>query len=949
MKLQWFHALLRQDPAFFDIYDVGGLANALNPAANKYRRGLGRKFGEGIQFLTTGILGFAYAFYEEWRVSLVVSALCPLIAFFAVGVIKMNQTKTARSSEAYASAGSVAYSTVSGIKTVLSLNAAPTMIEKYKEATAEAFRLSTEPLIKQGFVTGMMLGSFILLYMVLTLYGTYLIYNDVMESGCDPSSSVLDNDTCRSSGANVFGAMLGIAFAGQAISQVGSFLETFGEARVAAGQAITAINRKPGEPEEKIYHIEEEKDDDERSVGSHSSDHMVETPEGRIKAILPAYEIDSMSTEGLKPEFVKGELTFDGVEFFYPTRPGQMVLKDLSIVIPAGKTTAFVGPSGGGKSTVVKLLERFYDPAAGSVKLDGTDVKEINVKHLRSMIGYVGQEPGLFATTIGKNIAYGCTGCSQKQIEEAAKLANAHNFIMELPDGYDTLVGDKGSQLSGGQKQRIAIARVLVGDPKILLLDEATSALDTESELVVQEALENIISTTKLTTVIIAHRLSTIRNADNIAVVSGGTIVETGTHDELINSESYYKKLVEAQSQTATKSSVVETDVQAQTESQRGLMKDSDLVDKDRTPVIAFRNVKFSYPTRPGRTVLERFKLKVYKGETIGLCGISGGGKSTVMGLIERFYDPNEGSIEYYGENLKDLNVKWYRDQIGYVGQEPTLFDATIAENIAFGAPGVTREEIIEAAKQANAYDFIMKFPEDFDTPLSGGAGTQLSGGQKQRVAIARALVKNPQILLLDEATSALDNESERIVQEALDKLMESQDRTCIVIAHRLSTIRNASRIAFIGDGRVKEIGSHDELMEKSNGKYKRLIESQGRKASSVMLRSEKSSSEKKKKKGKDDGEETEDEAEDDFAAQIEKEELSAFNVARARKIASPETLYLLFGSLGALMVGAVYPMWGVLFAGKCDVFNFYEPFLGLKSHKIRNSLFAFTFPCRDN
>merc|ERR1712174_86311 len=196
---------------------------------------------------------------------------------------------------------------------------------------------------------------------------------------------------------------------------------------------------------------------------------------------------------------------------------------------------------------------------------------------------------------------------------------------------------------------------------------------------------------------------------------------------------------------------------------------------------------------------------------------------------------------EYYGEDIKDLNVKWYRDQIGYVGQEPTLFDATIAQNIAYGAPGATREEIIEAAKQANAFDFIMKFPQDFDTPLSGGAGTQLSGGQKQRVAIARALVKKPEILLLDEATSALDNESERIVQEALDKLMESKDCTCIIIAHRLSTIRNANRIAFIGDGCVKEIGSHDELMEKSNGKYKRLVESQGRKAPTLTHGFEKS------------------------------------------------------------------------------------------------------------
>jgi len=926
LRLKWFHALLRQDQAFFDVYDVGALANSVNPAANRYRRGVGRKFGEGIQFFTTGIGGIAFALYQEWRVALTILAFLPAIAYFAMGVVEINQNKSVRSSAAYSRAGGVAYSTVSGIKTVLSLNAGPTMIEKYKEATAEAFLLATQPLIRQGFVNGMMLGSFLCLYIILTLYGTYNIYQDVMKTGCDPSGGVPNNDTCSSSGMSVFGAMLGIAFAGQAISQVGTFLELFTAARVAAGQAIMAINRKPGQPEEKIYHVDEEKDDeDDRSISSsrHSSNYMIETPEGRVKAILPAYEIDSVSTEGLKPESVKGQLTFDGVEFFYPTRPGQTVLKDLSIDIPAGKTIAFVGPSGGGKSTVVKLLERFYDPTAGCVKLDNTDIKKINVKHLRSMVGYVGQEPTLFATTIGKNIAYGCPNSSQKQIEEAAKQANAHNFIMQLPNGYDTHFGDKGSQLSGGQKQRIAIARVLVGDPKLLLLDEATSALDTESELVVQEALENIISTTKRTTVIIAHRLSTIRNADIIAVVMGGTIIEKGTHDELINSESYYKKLVDAQSRTASlkrKSSVVQVDAQGQTESQRGFMTVPDqVVGKYTTPMIVFRNVSFSYPTRPSKTILDRFKLKIYKGETIGLCGISGGGKSTVMGLIERFYDPKDGSVEYCGEDIKDLNVKWYRDQIGYVGQEPTLFDATIAENIAYGALGATREEIIEAAKQANAFDFIMKFPEGFDTPLSGGAGTQLSGGQKQRVAIARALVKKPEILLLDEATSALDNESERIVQEALDKLMESKDRTCIVIAHRLSTIRNASRIAFIGDGRVKEIGPHHELMERPNGKYKRLVESQGRTASTLMLGLEAASSSKKKNKnGKENDEE--DESQEDFKTQAENEELSAFNLARARQMASPEALYLLIGSLGALVVGGIFPMWGLLFAETMDI-----------------------------
>lgn len=931
LRKKWFKALLRQDQAFFDVHDVGGIANSVNPSVNKYRRGLGRKLGEGIEFFSCTIFGFIYAMYEEWRVALVVLSFSPAVVVFALGVVKLNQTKTSRAQQCYSKAGSVAYSTVSGIKTVLSLNAAPTMIEQYKEATQDAFNSATRMLVKQGIVNGSMMGAFLFMYVILTLYGVYTIYQDVIESGCDPSTAVFNNESCESSGPRVLGAMFGIAFAGQGISQVGNALEIFSSARVAAGEAMTAINRTPGHPEEKIYHVEEEgkkgEEDDESVTSSrHSgSSFMIESPEGRIKAILPPYEIDSMTEEGVKPESIKGKLSFEEVEFRYPTRPGQTVLQDLSVDIPAGKTFAFVGPSGGGKSTVVKLLERFYDPTAGSVKLDGIDLKDINVKYLRSMIGYVGQEPALFATTIGKNIGYGLPDCTQEQIEEAAKQANAHDFIMQLPDGYDTDVGDKGSQLSGGQKQRIAIARVLISDPKILLLDEATSALDSQSELVVQEALEKIIKTKKRTTVIIAHRLSTIRNADTIAVVMGGKIVEKGKHDKLMKKETYYKKLVESQGQTAMakrNSSIVQT-VDGQTESQRGFEKvPAELVDMDGKPLFVFRNVNFTYPTRPSKMILDRFKLKIYKGETIGLCGISGGGKSTVMGLIERFYDPDSGSIEYYGEDLKDLNVKWYRDQIGYVGQEPLLFEATIAENIAYGAPGATREEIIEAAKQANAYDFIMKFPQDFDTPLSGGAGTELSGGQKQRVAIARAIVKQPPVLLLDEATSALDNESERIVQEALNELMESRDRTCIVIAHRLSTIRNSDRIAFIGDGRVKEIGSHDELMEKKNGKYKRLVESQGRTASTLANGFDSSSKKKKKKKNDTDTEETDTVVY--WEDEILTKESNSFNISRARRLAAPDAWHMLVGALGALMAGSVFPSWGIMFAETIELL--YQP-----------------------
>ena len=393
--------------------------------------------------------------------------------------------------------------------------------------------------------------------------------------------------------------------------------------------------------------------------------------------------------------------------------------------------------SGSGKSTVVAMLERFYDPKSGSIELDGVNIKELNVSHLRSSIGYVGQEPTLFATSIRANIQYGNPEATFEQIQEAARLANAHDFISAFSDGYDTQVGDKGSQLSGGQKQRIAIARVLVGKPRILILDEATSALDSESELVVQDALDNILESQKITTVIVAHRLSTIRGCDIINVLVNGVIVESGTHEALMSKQGYYSQLVIKQDGTGSgveSRTSSATDLQKLAESESPSVPITSLNQSPFSPYshISFKNVTFSYPTRPKKIVFDEFNLDIERGSTVALVGPSGGGKSTTVGLIERFYDPLSGTVEYEGIDIKTLNVHWYRDQIGYVGQEPTLFNDTIANNIAYGAPSATRAEIEYAAKQANAFDFITEFSDGFDT-LVGERGAQLSGGQKQR------------------------------------------------------------------------------------------------------------------------------------------------------------------------------------------------------------------------
>lgn len=262
----------------------------------------------------------------------------------------------------------------------------------------------------------------------------------------------------------------------------------------------------------------------------------------------------------------------------------------------------------------------------------------------------------------------------------------------------------------------------------------------------VQEALDNLLGKGNRTTIVIAHRLSTIRNADMIAVVKNGRVVETGTHDELLAIPgSEYGKLVEAQAPKRSTNSSMNT-----SESVLALNEKMVAEEITGTAQITFHDVHFHYPTRPKVQIFKGLNLQIKSGETVAIVGPSGGGKSTVVQMIERFYDPIEGSVMYEGVDIRDLNIKWYRDQIGFVGQEPTLFNTTIGQNIKYGYPDATQSEVEEAAKQANAHNFIMGFPNGYDTEVGENA-TQISGGQKQRIAIARAIIKKPKILILDE------------------------------------------------------------------------------------------------------------------------------------------------------------------------------------------------------
>ena len=485
-------AVLRQNIGYFDKLGAGEITTRITADTNLVQDGISEKIALTLTAGSTFLTAFVIAFVKYWKLTLILSStVFAIVAVMAGGslfIIKYNK----QSLESYALGGSVAEEVISSIRNATAFSTQDKLARQYYKHLKEAEKW------------GMKLGI-ALAIMIAGMMG--IIYLNYGLSFWQGSRYLVDGKMTLS---DVLTIMLSIMIGAFSLGQVAPNAQAFTTSIAAAAKIYNTIDR--------------------------------------VSPLNPSND------EGEKIEHVKGTIELRNIKHIYPSRAEVVVMDDVNLVVPAGKTTALVGASGSGKSTIVGLVERFYNPVGGSVYLDGHDVRTLNLRWLRQQISLVSQEPTLFGTTIRGNIKHGLIGTEQELASEevqnelvinAAKMANAHDFVTSLPEGYETHVGERGFLLSGGQKQRIAIARAMVSDPRILLLDEATSALDTKSEGVVQAALD--VAAKGRTTITIAHRLSTIKTADNIVVMTQGRIVEQGTHDELLERRGAYFNLVEAQ------------------------------------------------------------------------------------------------------------------------------------------------------------------------------------------------------------------------------------------------------------------------------------------------------------------------------------------------------------------------------------------------------------------
>ncbi|ORX45308.1 p-glyco protein [Hesseltinella vesiculosa] len=488
LRYKLFNAYLKQEVAYYDEpqHSTGALTAKLATDCKLINDMITKALGEIIQILALAVVGMTMAFYFCWQLGLVALCMSPFILAGGYVDSTLEYGFSNDTKDAYANAGEIASEAIRGIRTVASLNQQAYFEAQFRQATEQSHKLTLRKACLTSIGYAVYQSNYVFNEAVCLYAGTHFVIN----------GWTTFND--------FFNALMIMALAFSGLGTSIPQLKTFARSKVAAISIFNILDRKP-----------------------------------RIDPDL----------EGVEPKGLSGQVDFTDVAFHYPSRPDIPIFRgNFDLHCLPGKTVALVGHSGNGKSTVISMLERWYDPQAGKVAVDGYKVETMTLGYLRSQMALVGQEPVLFDLSIKENIMLGSdTDLDLDDIKLACQQANIYNFVESLADGFDTLVGERGSQLSGGQKQRIAIARALVRKPKILLLDEATSALDSESEKLVQEALDQVIENGDRTTITIAHRLSTIKNADLICVIDGGKIQEQGTHAELLAFGGLYAELVRQQ------------------------------------------------------------------------------------------------------------------------------------------------------------------------------------------------------------------------------------------------------------------------------------------------------------------------------------------------------------------------------------------------------------------
>ncbi|CAL8070894.1 unnamed protein product [Calicophoron daubneyi] len=506
LRQLYLKAVVRQDVPWFDTHPAGELINTLSENIFNIEQGIGSKLGESVQNMVGFVTGITIGFVIDYRLAGVAFATLPIV----VGSLSLfgitGKYFVQKELAAYSKASSITNEVLTAIRTVVAFGGEKRETKRYSNELKEAKIVAIRKSTVFGGLTGLVSCVMFCTAALVFWYGIKRMVDDKIPPG------------------NVITVFINIIFGSALLGFAVANFQYFVNAVTSGRNVLGTIDRIP--------------------------------------------PIDK-NKPGLVLKHFEGNVTFKDVSFAYPTRPDVKVLQNFNLTIRPGQTVALVGPSGSGKSTVVHLLQRFYDATEGQVLVEGEDICNLDLKAHRYQLGCVQQEPILFEGTIAENIGLGKIGATQEEIVQAATIANAHNFIMGLPQGYETRIGELGVGMSGGEKQRIAIARALIRQPKILLLDEATSALDTQSERTVQEALDR--ASFGRTVIVVAHRLTTIRNADMIVVLEDGIIRETGDHEKLMALNGLYAAMVRNQGEDSARADSEEEEKMEEKDTYAGL------------------------------------------------------------------------------------------------------------------------------------------------------------------------------------------------------------------------------------------------------------------------------------------------------------------------------------------------------------------------------------------